>query len=61
MVDQASLSKKTKNSGNKQLFNMSHGHWISWISQQHEEDCGMCMGALQLKSCLSSDVQNNQL
>ena len=59
MVDQASFNKKTKNSGDKQLFNMSH--WISWISQQHEEDCGMCMGALQLKSCLPSDVQNNQL
>ena len=59
MVDQASFNNKTKNSGNKELFNMSH--WISWISQQREEDCGMCMGALQLKSCLSSDVQNNQL
>ena len=59
MVDQASFNEKTKNGGNKQLFNMSH--WISWISQQHEEDCGMSMGALQLQTCSSSDAQNNQV
>lgn len=52
MVDQTCFNKRTKNSGNEQ---------ISWISQQHEEDCGISMGALQLKTCSSSDVQNNQL